>query len=329
MFTLANTIRYNFNQMIRKLVVIAGVLACAFSVRAQESINLVVFSEDGDAFYAYVNGTKQNDKPETNVKVVGVSPNVSLRIEFENKALPNLKQNMALDPGFEHTAMIRRDMKQQVKLRYFGKKELGSESAGTAAVQYHSTETPASSSSDGVTHITTETSTSTHTGSQDAAMNMNGGGVSISMNVTGMDQQGAQVRSTTSSTVTTTTRTTGSGVQQAAISDTKATSAAASAGTGCSAAMNQQNFSKMKSSIESKPFSDTKMSTAKVATKNACLSADQITELCKLFSMDDDKLTYAKYAWDSCVDKGNYYRVSEAFSFSGTTEELNKFLEQK
>src|SRR5437868_6332043 len=123
MFTLANTIRYNFNQMIRKLVVIAGVLACAFSVRAQESINLVVFSEDGDAFYAYVNGTKQNDKPETNVKVVGVSPNVSLRIEFENKALPNLKQNMALDPGFEHTAMIRRDMKQQVKLRYFGKKE--------------------------------------------------------------------------------------------------------------------------------------------------------------------------------------------------------------
>ena len=44
--------------------------------------------------------------------------------------------------------------------------------------------------------------------------------------------------------------------------------------------------------------------------------------------MDDDKLTYAKYAYNNCLDKANYYQVSEIFSFSATTVELNKFLEQ-
>lgn len=78
----------------------------------------------------------------------------------------------------------------------------------------------------------------------------------------------------------------------------------------------------------SKTFSDTKMSTAKVATKNACLSVKQVMEIAKLFSMDDDKLAYAKFAYDRCVDKANYYQVGEIFAFSTTTDELNKFLDK-
>jgi hypothetical protein len=88
------------------------------------------------------------------------------------------------------------------------------------------------------------------------------------------------------------------------------------------------NFDKMKQSVEAKPFSDTKMSTAKVATKNSCLSTNQIKEICSLFSMDEDKLTYAKYAYDYCVDKANYYQVGDIFSFSTTTDDFNEFLEK-
>jgi hypothetical protein len=92
--------------------------------------------------------------------------------------------------------------------------------------------------------------------------------------------------------------------------------------------MTPSNFETMKKSVESKPFSDTKMSTAKIATKNNCLSVNQVKEISKLFSMDEDKLAYAKYAYDYCVDKGNYFQVSEVFSFSATTDEFNEFLEK-
>ncbi|HOZ87066.1 MAG TPA: DUF4476 domain-containing protein, partial [Bacteroidia bacterium] len=98
---------------------------------------------------------------------------------------------------------------------------------------------------------------------------------------------------------------------------------------GCSTAMAPASFANMKKSVESKPFSDTKMSTAKVATKNACLSVEQVKEIGKLFMMDDEKRAYAEFAYDYCVDKGNYYQVSDIFSFSSTTEDFNKFLESK
>ena len=92
--------------------------------------------------------------------------------------------------------------------------------------------------------------------------------------------------------------------------------------------MSNDAFNRMKANIEAKPFSDTKMSVARIATKNACLSVNQVKEVCKLFNMDDDKLTYAKFAYDYCVDKANYYEVSDAFSFSTTQEELLKFLDK-
>jgi len=313
--------------MKKVILIFATLIVSVFN--AQNNVNLVIFSEDGDPFYAFINGVKQNSKAETNVKVTGVSPNISLRIEFENKTLPILKQNMSLEPGFEHTAKIKRDMKQQLKLRYFGQTPLSNEPApGVATVQYHSVENtaPAAPPQGNAQTITTSTVTTTHTrGTDNAAVNMNAGGVSIGMNITGMDG-GASMNSTTSTTVTQTTTYSGSSSISESSSGVQET--AVPVKTGCNAAMSPGSFSKMKQSIESKPFSDTKMSTAKVATKNACLSTDQVKDICKLFSMDEDKLTYAKYAYNYCVDKSNFYQVSEVFSFSSTADELNKFLEQ-
>src|SRR6476620_575491 len=113
--------------MKKQLLLLSGLLLLSIYSLAQNHVNLIIFSEDGDPFYAYINGVKQNSKPETNVKVTGLSPNVSLRIEFENKALPQLKQNMTLEAGFEHTARIKRDMKQQMKLRYSGQTPISNE----------------------------------------------------------------------------------------------------------------------------------------------------------------------------------------------------------
>jgi Domain of unknown function (DUF4476) len=329
-------------------------LCMSLSIFAQDKINLVIFAEDGDPFYAFVNGVRQNNKPETNVKVTDVSPNVSLRVEFENKALPQLKQTMPLDAGFEHTMRIKRDMKKQLKLRYFGSVPLAESQAGIPTVAYHVSEEPSatyntapntsnsnSNSSSQVnanTTITTSTTTTTKNtskgspNSENASVNISMGGVGISMNVNGMGQDmdnTANINTTTSTTVTTTQSSSGSNntITEPPVINKKQPATTIKQ-EGCSAAMSPASFSKMKQAVESKPFSDTKMSTAKIATKNGCVSANQVMEICKLFSMDDDKLVYAKYAYDYCVDKANYYTVSEVFSFSSTTDDFNTFLEK-
>ncbi len=289
-----------------------------------------------------MNGIRQNDKAESNVKVTGLSPNVSLRIEFEDKAKPQLKQNMALEGGFEHTVRIKEDSKKQLKLRYFGQTALNDPaSAEVATVAYHSTENQMTGSTHDQTtngtgqtsistsNITTQTNRSTDP-ENDVAVNMNVAGIGISMNVNGMDQTtGTNMSTTSSTTITSSSSSTSSHNQDGEHLSSDVTTSQANTGkAACGKAMSAVDFNKMKQSVESKPFSDTKMSTAKVATKNACLSTNQIKEICQLFSMDDDKLAYAKYAYNSCTDKSNYYQVGDIFSFSATTEELNKFLEQ-
>ncbi len=330
---------------------------------AQNKANLIIFSEDGDGFYAYINGVRQNDKPETNVKITGLSPNVSLRVEFADKALPQLKQTMVLEGGLEHTARIKRDMKKQLKLRYFGQTPIdGTSSGAVPTVAYHSVENSSGNDANantvnksksvnnsagtnlGGTQSTTITSTTTNINTGSAAnndnvsVNMNMGGVGINMNMNGMaPNTGATMNTTTSTTVSSSSSSTyNSSVSDNDNQNNNQTNRESHhvqnnnqpVKVGCVVAMSSANFDKMKESINAKPFSDTKMSTAKVATKNACLSVNQVKEITKLFSMDEDKLTYAKYAYDYCVDKANYYQVSEVFTFSGTTDDFNKFLEQ-
>lgn len=323
-----------------RLSILSGLLFLSL-VTFSQKVNLVVFSEDGYKFYAFVNGIKQNDVAESNVKITGVTPNISLRVEFEDKALPQLKQNMALEPGFEHTAKITRDMKKQLKLRYFGQVALNETSSNNVpTVAYHTAENnttgnynTATSDNGSASYTTTSTTTQINTASNPngAAVNINVDGMSMNMNISGMDMNSGTTTSSSSTTVTSSSSSSSSSPknhnqqQQSTVGESQNVSVGS---TSCKTAMTPAGFDKMKESVEAKPFSETKMSTAKIATKNNCISVSQIKEICKLFSMDDDKLTYAKFAYDYCVDKGNYYLVSDVFSFSSTTDELNKFIEE-
>jgi hypothetical protein len=324
------------------LLFLALALGNAF---AQNYFNLILFSESGETFDAYVNGVKQNANPESNIKITQLnSTAVNVRVVFENKSYPQLKQNFMLENGFEHTVNIKRNMKKVWKMQYFAKTPIETATGGSNAVviPYHTTEEPAATVNTGnmgSTTISTNTqptgnNTSNNTGNNNTSttgtnttVNMNLGGINVNFQV----NETQTTTSQTSSTVTSTGNAappkhtgtfTSMPVEATPVVNTPAS-------TGCSGAMNAAAYERMKKSVSDKPFSDTKMSTAKVATKNACLSADQIAGICKLFSMDDDKLEYAKYAYDFCVDKKNYYQVSNVFTFSGTTDDFNEFLQNK
>ncbi len=302
------------------------------NVFAQNSFNLVVFSEDGEPFYAYVNGIKQNEKPETNIKITDLNTtNLNLRVVFENKANPQLKQNFMLENGFEHTINLKRNLKKVMKMRYFAKTPLESVvNSDVTTIPYHTTETPTGSSVEN-TQVTTITGSpsngSTTTNSNNTSVTISAGGI-INMNMQVNETQSSS-SSTTINNSTTTSTVTPKKSQVGSSHTLPVEPNPATINTGCSAPISSVAYEKMKKTINDKPFSDTKMSTAKIATKNACLSTEQIAGICKLFSMDDDRLEYAKYAYDACVDKANLYHLSEVFSFNTTTEEFNAFLQKK
>ncbi|MCW3122568.1 MAG: hypothetical protein JWQ38_2060 [Flavipsychrobacter sp.] len=91
-------------------------------------------------------------------------------------------------------------------------------------------------------------------------------------------------------------------------------------------AMDANTFREAKQSIAASSFESTKISTAKTILTTNYICADQVMEICRMFSFDDSKLDFAKYAYSRTVDQNNYFKVSNVFSFSSSKESLNTFI---
>ncbi len=98
---------------------------------------------------------------------------------------------------------------------------------------------------------------------------------------------------------------------------------------GCQTAMSNSSFSKATSSIESKTFREEKMTVFKQIIKANCVSVDQVIEFMDLFTFEEDKIEVAKTAYSKTIDKGNYYQVNDAFTYSDSVEELDDFLQSQ
>lgn len=94
-------------------------------------------------------------------------------------------------------------------------------------------------------------------------------------------------------------------------------------------AADAEQFKKIKTAIQNEFSSENKMRMAKVAVKNAWISTAQVKQIMELFYSESDKLTFAKYAYDYCSDRGNYYTLAEVFYSSSSKNELLDFISGK
>ena len=154
----------------------------------------------------------------------------------------------------------------------------------------------------------------------------------MNMNVSGSEMGNVGSTSYSSSTTTTTTTTT-TGWN----GDTQSSTATSSSGWGNAEASSSnvssaysdcevQNINSILSAIENESFKSDKIIVAKQATKNKCLSVDQIKQIMDEFSFDDGKLEFAKLAYSKCSNKDDYYMLNESFSFSSSKSELNDYI---
>ena len=343
-------------------------LASFFSAQLFSQASAVVFSEAGENFTIYLNGEKKNTTPQPNVKIQGLTSEFyQARVDFEDPTLKDFAEgNFAVQLGSEVTYIIKRNKKGEYVLRYYGQTE--GTAAGevtqnhtevksfaevddtehqTDDVQINQTisiqEQPAAKTT------VTQTTTTTTKAQPAKPASSTGGNVSIGMNVDGvnmgisinasdlaesMDMQ-MDVEETHQTTVTTTTTTTTTQQEPApkpaprpAAKPAPAPAPAQPVGR-CASSMAPASFSKAKENISSNSFEDSKMTVAKQVTKANCMTASQIAEVMGLFSFEETKLQYAKYAYDFCYNQGDYYEVNSAFTFESSIEDLNQYLESK
>lgn len=284
----------------------------------QRTGNLTIFSEDGDKFYLVLNGEKQNDIPQSNIRIEELpQPYYSARIIFADQSISALSKNNLMITDADGTFMdvtykIRRDKQGKPKLNYFSSIEVQRDFIPPSGMYVHRYGQSINMDVDG--GAVTKTTTTTTTNVANASINVPG----VSMNVTINDPDDAFTRTTTTRSTTTTT-TTSSGDISAPTRPER--------GRGCNGwPMKAGDFSAARKTIQDAAFDDSKLSTAKTIVSANCLTTDQVISICGLFNFEENKLAFAKYAYKYTTDPKNYFKVGSVFVFDGSKTELNEFI---
>ncbi|MEO9532782.1 MAG: DUF4476 domain-containing protein [Crocinitomicaceae bacterium] len=198
---------------------------------------VTVYSNTGDKFYVILNGVRQNDKPETNVKVTGLTnPYYSCKIISANNNF-ELEKNIVVKYDTLITYRII-EKKGKFKLRFFTEASLGTTTAqkDQTVVAYHATETvtpptetvqtTANTGTKGNTTVTTTTTGTTSTVqttgntrptentitegiNMNISINENGMNTNVNVNANGTENVDMNTNLNTSETMTTTTSSNG------------------------------------------------------------------------------------------------------------------------
>lgn len=97
--------------------------------------------------------------------------------------------------------------------------------------------------------------------------------------------------------------------------------------TGCrGASLTDHDFADSKTNIAEKSTEVEKLKIAKQIASIICLTSEQTKEIMFLFSEEDTKLEFAKFAYDRTSDTSNYNKVNAAFSQPETAEKLKAYM---
>jgi hypothetical protein len=312
------------------LLALSLILATVFVSKAQMA-NAVLFTENGEQFTVVLNGVQQNAQPATNVKMTNLNTNVyKIKVLFSDASIGSKDFNLYVEPGQETTYAIHKNDKGEYKLKGISKvaivdappvqqqQNMGSNQSGTQGGDMTGGTT--------TTQQTTTVTSGNPNSNVNVGMNVNGMGMGIS--IQGTDMSGTST-TTTTTTVSSSSSTSGNvpnQVYQPAKPDHYVMQGYNGA-IGCPWPMSEGDFNSAKGSISSKPFEENKLTIAKQIIGSNCLTCGQVKQIMTLFSFEQTKLDFAKYAYGYTYDLGNYYKLNDAFTFSSSIDELNAYIQ--
>jgi hypothetical protein len=91
--------------------------------------------------------------------------------------------------------------------------------------------------------------------------------------------------------------------------------------------MSAETFSQFKQTLGKESFDNTKLTIAKQVIAMNYLTSAQVKEVMQQFDYETSKLDIAKYAYKYTVDKGSYFIVNDAFTYSNSKDELMQYIQ--
>jgi hypothetical protein len=91
-----------------------------------------------------------------------------------------------------------------------------------------------------------------------------------------------------------------------------------------------QEYETIKKSIENVSVNSTRTTLAKqILSTKKCFTVNQISGIIRLFSVESSRLELALYGYDYCIDKENYFQITESLQTTSSRDQLLEFLNSK
>lgn len=78
--------------------------------------------------------------------------------------------------------------------------------------------------------------------------------------------------------------------------------------------------------LKNESFDSERLKSAKTYAASNKLSANQINSIATTFTFDSNRLSWAKYAYNKCYDKQNYFLLKNSFDFTSNYDELLDYI---
>ncbi len=289
----------NLHQLLLNIIGYMKKLSCLFvmlllTVLAKaQNANAIIYAENGEKFTVILNEVTQNEKPETSVKMKNLNdPQYKMKIVFEDARLGETSFNLFLEPDVERTFSLSKNSKGKYVLRFISGVPINNSPDTLAVNQAVIKNENLLLVKDVSTVLDVDSSVVKNADAKANASKNN----SLPSNSDTIKQANMPIYS---------------GV------------------VGCENPMSNADFKVLKDSIPVNSFEETKLSTAKELVKNQCMLSQQIKELASLFTFDETRLDFAKFAYNYTYDRTNYYKVNDVFTFESSVEELNDFIKNQ
>lgn len=94
-------------------------------------------------------------------------------------------------------------------------------------------------------------------------------------------------------------------------------------------AISSNEFNDRMNAVKKESFDRDRLDKAKQVFEDEYLTTNQVIEVVKVYSFDDSKLDFAKWAYKHTLDKKNYYKVEDQFAFSASKSSLSDYVRKQ
>ncbi len=296
----------------KHLLTLTLALFILVAAKSQTS-NLAFFTENGERFSVVMNGMLQNDQPETNIVVTDLpAPTYKVKIIFDDKNLKEFSKTLYVNPGSETTYAVKYIKKKGYTLRMMNSFPVIHDHdmiPGQMVVGFNP---------QGVSTNTAAATTIVNTTTINNNVTISANGVGNNVNVVNSnDGAGSQQAGSL----------TGINTETGAVHPEQYILPDYYGPYGCPRPMARGEFEQAKASISSKSFEDSRFTVAKQIIQSNCLLSSQVKEIMLLFSFEDTRLDFAKFAYAYTLDLRNYYKLNDAFTFESSIDDLDRYIQ--